>query len=100
MEEMAQIFAGAAIFGAKQELKRQGTKLGKKVARSTVESSIEGVKVARARTSKAQRKASKAMSKALKEANSRYRNKNGSLKKGRTQADIMKLAQRLRRKMK
>lgn len=45
------------------------------------------------------RKANRAMSQALKEANKRYRTKSGALRKGRTQADIMRLAQRLRRKM-
>ncbi|AXH79176.1 MAG: hypothetical protein [Circular genetic element sp.] len=39
------------------------------------------------------------MSKALKQANSRYRKKDGSLRAGRTQADIMKYAHKLRRKM-
>lgn len=39
------------------------------------------------------------MKKALREANARLRNKNGSLKKGKTQADIMKLAHRLKKKM-
>lgn len=36
---------------------------------------------------------------AFKEANARYRTKSGKLRKGRTQADIARLAQRLRRKM-
>ena len=44
-------------------------------------------------------KASDKLSKAFKQANARYRLKNGSLRKGRTQADIAKLAQRLRKKM-
>ena len=44
-------------------------------------------------------KTDKNMSKALREANSRLRTKNGKLRKGKTQADVMKLAHRLRRKM-
>lgn len=48
---------------------------------------------------KVNRKANRAMSQALKEANRRYRTKSGKLRKGRTQADVMRLAQRLRRKM-
>jgi hypothetical protein len=32
-------------------------------------------------------------------ANARLRNKNGSLRKGKTQTDVMKLAQRLKKKM-
>ena len=44
-------------------------------------------------------KTDKLMSKALAEANSRYRKKNGQLRKGKTQADVMRLAHRLRKKM-
>jgi len=44
-------------------------------------------------------KTDKMMSKALAEANSRYRKKNGQLRKGKTQADVMRLAPRLRKKM-
>jgi len=40
------------------------------------------------------------MSKALEEANRRLRTNKGKLRKGKTQADIMRLAHRLRRKMK
>ena len=38
-------------------------------------------------------------SKALRMANEKLRNKNGSLKKGKSQADVMTLAHKLRRKM-
>jgi len=44
-------------------------------------------------------KTDKNMSKALREANNRLRTKNGKLRKGKTQADVMRLAHRLRRKM-
>lgn len=50
----------------------------------------------RSRTARA---SDKKLSSAFKTANSRYRLKNGSLRKGRTQADIARLAQRLRKKM-
>lgn len=43
--------------------------------------------------------ADKKLSKAFKMANAKYRLKNGSLRKGRTQADIAKLAHKLRKKM-
>ncbi len=36
---------------------------------------------------------------ALQEANKKLRNKNGSLKKGKTQSDIMKMAHKLMKKM-
>jgi len=44
-------------------------------------------------------KTDKNMSKALREANSRLRTKNGKLRKGKTQGDVMRLAHRLRKKM-
>ena len=44
-------------------------------------------------------KTDKDMSKALAEANARLRTKRGKLRKGKTQADVMRLAHRLRRKM-
>ena len=44
-------------------------------------------------------KTDKDMSKALREANARLRTKNGRLRKGKTQADVMRLAHRLRRRM-
>ena len=50
----------------------------------------------RSRSAKA---SDKKLSKAFKEANARYRKKDGSLRTGRTQADIARLAHRLRKKM-
>lgn len=44
-------------------------------------------------------KTDKNMSKALREANARLRTKKGLLRKGKTQADVMRLAHRLRKKM-
>ena len=44
-------------------------------------------------------KTDKNMSKALAEANKKLRTKNGKLRKGKTQSDVMKLAHRLRKKM-
>ncbi len=51
------------------------------------------------RRSRSARKSDSKLSMAFKEANRRYRKKDGSLRNGRTQSDIAKLAQRLRRKM-
>jgi len=39
------------------------------------------------------------LSQAFKMANEKLRNKNGQLKKGKTQADVARMAQRLRKKM-
>ncbi len=49
--------------------------------------------------SRSARKSDKMLSKAFKMANDRYRLKNGQLRKGRTQADIARLAHKLRKKM-
>ena len=53
----------------------------------------------RKRNSRKARAGAKKMSKALKAANAKYRKKNGDLRAGRTQADIMRYAHKLRRKM-
>ena len=53
----------------------------------------------RRRNSRKARQGAKNMSKALKAANQKYRKKNGDLRAGRTQADIMRYAHKLRRKM-
>jgi hypothetical protein len=49
--------------------------------------------------SRSARASDKLLSKAFKEANARYRLKNGQLRSGRTQSDIAKLAQKLRKQM-
>jgi len=49
--------------------------------------------------SRSARASDKKLSKAFKEANARYRKKDGSLRSGRTQADIATLAHKLRKKM-
>lgn len=62
----------------------------------------EGAKVAASTPTpkrKTNRKANRALSAALKEANRRLRTKSGALRKGKTQKDVMVLAQRLRKKM-
>ena len=51
------------------------------------------------RRSRSARAADRKLSMAFKEANRRYRKKDGSLRAGRTQADIARLAHRLRKRM-
>ena len=51
------------------------------------------------RRSRAARSQDKKLSAAFKEANARYRRNDGSLRAGRTQADIARLAHKLRKKM-
>jgi len=57
---------------------------------------VTPMKKKRSRSAKA---ADKKLSKAFKMANAKYRLKNGSLRKGRTQSDIARLAHKLRKKM-
>lgn len=51
------------------------------------------------KVSAATRRSRKNLSKAFKMANSKLRLKNGQLKKGKTQADVARMAQKLRKKM-
>ena len=51
------------------------------------------------RRSRAARSQDKKLSQAFKEANARYRKNDGTLRSGRTQADIARLAHKLRKKM-
>lgn len=60
---------------------------------------VRGTAKATRKVSKKARASRKNLSKALREANSKLRTKSGKLRKGKTQADVMKLAQKLKRKM-
>ena len=57
-----------------------------------------GTKKAGKAVAKGTRKAAKGMSRAMKEANDRLRLKNGKLRKGFEQADVTRLAHKIRRK--
>lgn len=66
------------------------------------EGAMEEAKVADSvkprRRSRSARQQDRKLSAAFKEANARYRKKDGSLRSGRTQADIAKLAHRIRKR--
>lgn len=64
----------------------------------TSERESEGATLAAADKPK-RRKKNKKLSKALKMANDKLRNKNGSLKKGKKQSDVMSMAHKLMKKM-
>jgi hypothetical protein len=55
--------------------------------------------VEKKKRSRSARTSDKKLSKAFKMANSKLRKKNGELKKGKTQADLARMAQKLRKKM-
>lgn len=56
-----------------------------------------GTKRAGKAVARGTRKAAKGMAQAMKEANERLRTKNGKLRKGKTQADVARLAHKIRR---
>ena len=68
------------------------------VSRSFAQAYARRVDLPNKRTRK-KTKTDKNMSKALEEANRRLRTQKGKLRKGKTQADIMRLAHRLRKRM-
>ena len=56
-----------------------------------------GVKRGAKAVAKGTRKAAKGMSQSMKEANAKLRKANGELRKGKTQADVARLAHKIRR---
>tara|TARA_R110000823_G_C15859551_1_gene493019 strand:- start:653 stop:1126 length:474 start_codon:yes stop_codon:yes gene_type:complete len=60
---------------------------------------LSGMVKPKRKRSKAARSSDKKLSKAFKLANEKLRKKNGQLKKGKTQADVARMAHRLRKKM-
>ena len=108
--------AAAVLAGFKQgviaEAKRQSVMIGKEVVRElpgalldtqslvnqslmfVEDTAVEAAAVPKKKRSRSARAADKKLSKAFRMANDRYRLKNGQLRKGRTQADIAKLAQK------
>lgn len=73
----------------------QGIQATAAAERAIVRGTAKGTR----KVTKKARASRKNLSKALREANSKLRLKNGKLRKGKTQADVMKLAQKLKRKM-
>ena len=109
-QAIAAINAAEALALSNVQLLREMKSLLPSVARPLTEPAIrtqeESIRLtARAergvvrKVSAASRKSRKNLSKALRMANEKLRKKNGQLKKGKTQSDVMKMAQRLRRKM-
>ena len=114
-DELAQAILAGFKQGVIAEAKRQSVMVGKEVVRElpaalldtqalvdqslmfVEETAIQATKPKK--RSRSARAADKKLSKAFKEANQRYRKKDGSLRAGRTQADIAKLAHKLRKKM-
>ena len=100
---MAEDTTAAALCGVmEQALIEKGIDptLAKALSRRACQPIVE---VGVVKTKKAVKRGSRAartkLSKSLREANRRLRTKSGKLRKGKTQADVMRLAQRLRRKM-
>lgn len=114
-DEVAQAILAGFKQGVIAEAKRQSVRVGKEVVRELPEALLDtqalvnqslmfveetAAMVAKPKKrSRSARSADKKLSKAFKEANRRYRKKDGSLRTGRTQADIAKLAHKLKKKM-
>ena len=113
-EVAAAVLAGFKA-GVVAEAKRQSVMIGKEVVRelpgalldtgSLVDQSLMFVEdtasmaaAPKKKRSRSARAADKKLSEAFKKANSKLRKKDGSLRAGRTQADIAKLAHKLRKK--
>lgn len=73
---------------------------GRNVIRSSGQFAMQGFDLPTKKPRKKNKKHCKNLSQCLRQANSELRTKRGALRKGKTQADIMRRAQRLLRKMK
>lgn len=89
-----------------RELKKILPKPFNQLTEIAVQTNTQGIQAVAAteravvkKVSKKARTSRKNLSKALREANARLRTKSGKLRKGKTQKDVMQLAQKLKRKM-
>ena len=73
---------------------------GRDVIRRSGQFAMQGFDLPVKKPRKKNKKHCKNLSQCLRQANAEMRKKNGSLRKGKTQADVMRRAQRLLRKMK
>jgi len=73
---------------------------GRDIIRRSGQFAMQGFDIPMKKPRKKNKKHCKNLSQCLRQANAELRTKKGSLRKGKTQADIMKRAQRLLRKMK
>ena len=73
---------------------------GRDVIRSSGQFAMQGFDLPKKKPRKKNKKHCSNLSQCLRQANSELRTKRGALRKGKTQADIMRRAQRLLRKMK
>jgi hypothetical protein len=73
---------------------------GRDVIRRSGQFTMQGFDLPAKKPRKKNKKHCKNLSQCLRQANAEMRKKNGSLRKGKTQADVMRRAQRLLRKMK
>lgn len=99
---MADTIAGALCDVMEQALIDKGIApdLARELAKRACEPTlVKAEKKVRRGARRVKRAADRKLSAAFKEANRRLRTKSGKLRKGKTQADVARLAQRLRKKM-
>lgn len=103
---MAETTISAALCGVmEQALIEKGVDptlakaLAEKACQPTIQAVPKVAKSAARKTRRGAKAANRKLSAAFKEANRRLRKKNGELRSGKTQADVARLAHRLKKKM-
>lgn len=89
----------AGTLAPRRRTSRTSRPSGRQVIRSSGQFSRSNILPPLPKPRKKNKKHCKNLSECFKEANSKLRNKNGQLKKGKTQADVARMAQKLLRKI-
>lgn len=99
-EEMRRLINDPTLRVSSQGRITRARPSGRDVIRSSGQFAMQGFDLPKKKPRKKNKKHCSNLSQCLRQANSELRTKRGSLRKGKTQADIMRRAQRLLRKMK
>jgi hypothetical protein len=100
MEEMVELINNPQVMVTPRGITSSRRSSGRDVIRRSGQFTMQGFDLPTKKPRKKNKKHCKNLSQCLRQANSELRTKSGRLRKGKTQADIMRRAQRLLRKMK
>lgn len=100
MEEMVELINNPQVMVTPRGITSSRRPSGRDVIRASGQFAMQGFDLPAKKPRKKNKKHCKNLSSCLRQANAELRTKKGSLRKGKTQADIMRRAQRLLRKMK
>ena len=100
MEEMVELINNPQVMVTPRGITSSRRPSGRDVIRRSGQFTMQGFDLPVKKKRKKNKKHCKNLSQCLRQANAELRTKKGSLRKGKTQADIMRRAQRLLRKMK